>query len=141
MKKWIVIHICGMILLCLHSNSFSETGSGMPVKYISSCELDLNNDNKPDIVLLVETTKGRELIVLMRANDGYTTFVLSRGKPNMHLSCHFGKSIKETSAGKGKREGKVYKTPGTYIQLAQPEGASAAYFWNGKGFKEVWTSD
>lgn len=141
MKKWIVHVYWIIIFICFSSNSFSETGDGIPLKYISSCELDFNNDSEPDIALLIETTKGRELIVLMKTATGYNTFVVSREKPNMHLSCHFGKSIKETSAGKGKKEGKVYKTPGSYIQLTQPEGSSVVYFWNGEGFKEVWTSD
>ena len=43
--------------------------------------------------------------------SGYNAFVVSRGKPNMYLSCHFGKSVIETSAGKGKGTGKVYKSP------------------------------
>ena len=113
----------------------------MPLKYIYSCEFDFNNDDEPDIALLVETIRGRELIILMKTVSGYNAFVVSRGKPNMYLSCHFGKSVIETSAGKGKGTGKVYKTPGTYIQLTQPEGSSVVYFWNGSGFKEVWTSD
>ncbi|MBI4379504.1 MAG: hypothetical protein HY578_10455 [Nitrospinae bacterium] len=140
-KKY-VVYICWIIILIgFSSNSFPETGSGMPLKYISSCELDFNNDDNPDIAFLIETTKGRELIVLMRTKSGYNTFVVSNDKPNMFLSCHFGKTIKETSTGKGKGEGKIYEPPGTYIQLTQPEGSSVVYFWDGKGFKEVWTSD
>lgn len=119
--------------------SFAETGSGMPLKYVSSCELDFNNDNTPDIAILVETVRGVELIVLMRTANGYNTFIVSEGKSNMYLSCHFGKSITEVSTNKN--NGKVYKIPGTYIQLTQPEGASVTYFWNKSGFKEVWTSD
>jgi len=90
---------------------------------------------------LVETIKGRELIVLLRTEDGYNTFIVSKGKPGMYLTCHFGKSIKETSAGKG--EGKVYPTGGTYIKLTQPESSSVVYFWNSdkNTFQEVWTSD
>lgn len=139
MKYWTVCMILLGGIFCF--NSYAEIGSGMPVKYISSCELDLNNDNRPDLALLVETSKGRELIVLMRNESGYNSFLVSKGKPDMHLSCHFGKSIKETPAGKGKEKRKVYQTLGTYIQLTQPEGSSVAYFWNGKGFKEVWISD
>ena len=113
----------------------------MPIKYIDSCEIDLNNDNKPDIVLLVESAKGWELIVLMNIENGYKAYVLSTGKEGMYLSCHFGKEIRETSAGKGKREGKIYKTNGTYIKLTQPELSSVVYFWKDNAFQEVWTSD
>lgn len=142
MKKYI-FYICWLIIfVSVSSNAFSESGSGLPLKYISSCELDFNNDSKPDVALLVETLRGGELIVLMRTENGYNAFVvLKEKKTNMQLSCNFGESIKETAAGKGEREGKVYKTPGTYIQLTQPEGSSVVYFWNGNGFKEVWTSD
>jgi hypothetical protein len=111
----------------------------MPLKYISSCELDLNNDGELDITLLVETLNGRELIVLIRKAEGYKAFVLSKDKPNMHLSCHFGKSVKETIAGN--RKGRIFKTNGTYIKLTQPESSSIAYFWDNSGFKEVWTGD
>lgn len=130
-----------VVFLGFGSYTSAETGSGMPLKYISSCELDFNSDNKPDIAFLVETSRERELIVLMNTANGYNAFLVSRGKPNMYLSCHFGNTVKETATGKGKVEGKVYKTPGTYVQLTQPEGASVVYFWNGNGFKEVWTSD
>lgn len=141
MKKCIIYISWIIILSSFNSNSFSETGRGLPLKYISSCELDLDNNSEPDIALLVETIRGRELIILMKIASGYNSFVVSRGKPDMNLSCHFGKSIRETSAGKGKKQGKVYETPGTYIQLTLPEGSSVVYFWDGNGFKEVWTSD
>ena len=147
MKAHTVICMLVTIVLVCRSNSFSETGNGVPLKYISSCELDFNNDNEPDIALLVETLKYRELIVLMRAADGYDAFVVSK-KPfskgsivAVHLSCHFGKFIKETEAGKRKNEeAKIFETPGTYFQLFLPEHSSAAYFWNGSGFTEVWTA-
>jgi len=134
--------VCLFVLLSgLNSSSFAETGTGAPVKYISSCEIDLNNDGASDIALLVETLRGRELIVLMRTTQGYSAFEVSTDKPNMQLSCHFGERIIETSAGKGKGTGKVHNTPGAYIKLTLPESSSVVYFWNAKGFKEVWTSD
>jgi hypothetical protein len=140
MKIHILIYLM-IIISGLISVSFAETGTGMPLKYISSCEIDLNDDNEPDIAMLVETIRGRELIVLMRTGNGYNAFVVARDKANMFLSCHFGKYVKETGAGKGGEKRKVYETPGTYIKLTQPEGSSVVYFWTGKGFKEVWTSD
>jgi hypothetical protein len=117
-------------------------GNGQPLKYISSCEIDLNGDNESDVALLVETVRGRELIVLLKTATGYNVSVLANDKPNMYLSCHFGKTITETVAGPGhKTSGKVYETPGAYIELFEPEGARVAFFWNGTGFQEVWTAD
>lgn len=136
----LALHLAVMVT-GLYSFSLAATGTGLPLKNSSSCELDLNNDNEPDIALLVETRKGRELIVLMRTSSGYSANVVSRDKPDMNLSCYLGKSVVETTAGTGKVMGKVCKTPGAYIQLKQPEGSSVVYFWNGKGFTEVWTSD
>ena len=141
MKNWVVYFCCMVIYLGFSSYCYAETGTGIPLKYISSCELDFNDDEKPDIALLIETRRGWELIVLITNASGYNAIVVSRDKPNMYLSCHFGKTIKETLAGKGKDKGKAYETLGTYMQLTQPEGSSVAYFWDGKGFREVWTSD
>jgi hypothetical protein len=130
-----------VLILYFPSSCFSQQGDGLPLKYISSCEIDLNNDNKTDIVLLVDTYNGRELIVLLKIDGGYRAFLLSNDKPNVHLSCHYDRFIQETSAGKGKKNGKVYETNGTYIKLFQPESSSIVFFWDKNSFKEVWTSD
>ena len=131
-----------VILSGVCSGSPQEYGYGLPLKYISSCEIDLNGDNVSDVAMLVETSRGRALIVLIKTAEGYNAFVLSRDKPNMYLSCHIGKTITETTAGPGhNKSGKVYQTLGAYLQLFEPEGASVAFFWNGSGFSEVWTAD
>ena len=74
MKSYLV-YLCSIIIAITgfipDSSSETDTLIGMPLKYISGCELDLNNDNEVDIVLLVETTRGRELIALMNAPSGY----------------------------------------------------------------------
>jgi hypothetical protein len=114
---------------------------GVPVKYLSSCQMDLNNDNELDLVFFVETVKGPKLIALLKTSRGYSSCVVSRDNPNMNMSCQYGKMVMETSAGKEKRTAKSFATPGAYIELKQPEGAAVAYFWNGNGFTEVWTSD
>ena len=113
-------------------------GGGEPLKYISSCEIDLNNDDQPDIAFLVETLLGRELIVLLRTDKGYNAFLVSKNAEGMYLSCHVGNTVRESEAFD---DPKVYKTPGAYLELYLPEGAAAAYFWNGSGFTEVWTAD
>ena len=59
--------LCSILcFLVLPFGSKATSGNGMPVKYLSSCELDFNRDGKPDIALLIETKMGRELIVLIR---------------------------------------------------------------------------
>ena len=128
------------LAISLNLECFAESGSGTPLKYISSCEIDLNNDDEVDITLLVETVRGRELIALIKIENGYKAYLLSKGKEDMQLSCHFGREIKETSTGKGKRKGKVYEINGAYIKLTLPESSSVVYFWTDSGFKEVWTS-
>jgi hypothetical protein len=142
MRKYIAC-ICGVIIsIGFYSHSFSEEGNGTPLKYISSCELDLNNDNQTDIAMLVETVRGREVIVLLTVQPNvYKAYVIpvEQATPNIYMNCRFGKFIKEFSGGK--KKGKAYTTPGTYIELFQPESSARAYFWDGKGFKEVLTSD
>lgn len=127
-----------LVLIC--SVSIAEAQVEIPLsKNVASCELDLNNDGNLDIAISIETSRGKEVIALLKNGNGYNAFVLRSGKSNMYLSCLHGENIYETSAGKGTR--KTYKTLGSYIQLTQPEGASVAYFWNGSGFNEVWTAD
>lgn len=135
--------ICLSLLLPINKIGLAQSGSGDPVKYISSCEIDLNADDQPDVALLIETIKGRELIVLLRADSSYTAYLVKKDIPqNMFLSSHFGKELKETIAGEGKnKKPKTYKTQGTYLLLYFPEGPSYGYFWDGTKFQEVWTAD
>jgi hypothetical protein len=114
------------------------TGAGDPLKYVSSCEMDFNGDGQPDMALLVDTLIGRQLIVLLKTAKGYDAYVVSRGRPEMYLSCHFGNTIYESKAF---NNAKTYKTPGSFLLLHQAEGASVGFFWEGTGFKEVWTAD
>ena len=130
-----------LLLIVGTASASAQTGNGDPLKYIASCELDFNNDGQTDIALLVETVRGRELIILLKTKDAYTAYEVANVPPLMHLSCRFGRALKETAAGRQGTEAKVHRTPGTYIRLNQPEGASMAYFWNGTGFTRVWTSD
>ncbi len=134
MKYFVIVSILSFSLA-----SQSYTGDGMPFKYISSCELDLNGDGKSDKALLIEGLNGRELLALVAKPKGYDTSVVATGKENMFLSCRFGTEVKETLAGTGK--GKSYKTPGAYLELVKPESSAVAYIWSNGAFKEVWTAD
>ncbi len=136
-----IIVCSAMFILSLSFVAIAASGNGMPVKYISSCELDFNNDDKADIALLIESTMGRELIVLMRNSNGFDSYVLRTGKQDMYMSCHFGMEIRETVAGKGERKARIHKTNGTYLQAIYPESSSVAYYWKDDEFKTVWTSD
>lgn len=113
-----------------------------PMRYISSCQLDLDNDKNIDIAFLAITNYGWELIVLLYKPDGYKAYVLSKGKENMYLTGHYGSRIKATIAGNGKKQkSKPIKTNGTYLQLHAPEGSAVAYYWGREKFQEVWVSD
>lgn len=121
------------------SAAWTFTGDGMPFKYISSCEIDLNGDQKADKALLIEGLNGRELLVLTAKARGYEAHVVANGKPHMFLSCKIGSEVKETIAGGG--SGKIHKTPGAYLQLMKPESSAVAYVWNKGSFQEIWTAD
>lgn len=110
-----------------------------PLGYISSCEIDLNNDGSTDIVLFVESISGRDLIALLKTKSGYDKYIVAKNIDNMFLRCRFGKTV---TCSKAICENNIiYTTPGAFIELKQSEGASVVYFWNGHGFTEVWTSD
>lgn len=132
-----IMFLIGFMVFSVKALSF--TGDGMPFKYISSCEIDLNGDNRSDKAILIEGLAGRELIALIAKKKGYDALVVSTGKDHMYLNCKFGNEVKETVAGSGK--GKVYKTPGTFLELIKPESSSVAFVWTKGSFKEVWTSD
>ena len=132
--------LTAIVVILFITDARGQAGIGAPVRYLSSCEVDLNNDGQSDVVLLVETVRGRELIVLLKTRDAYAVYDFPNIGALMVLSCRFGRTVTETEAGK-KPDNRIHKTSGTYIQLTQPEGASLVYYWNGKGFTGVWTSD
>lgn len=113
---------------------------GAPAKFLTSCEIDLNGDKQADLVLSVVTVRGLEVIALMASGETYKGFVLSKNHPpEMRLSCEFGESVKETSAGSSNRRPRIVRTPGAYVELSLPEGSSFAYVWTGTGFVQIAT--
>jgi len=100
----------------------------------SSCEIDLNGDGRSDIAFIAETSRGYELIVLLRRARGYKTFLLYEGKPAMGLSCHDSGTF-ETAGGT------TYETNGAYLMLEKFGNPSIAYFWVRRKFKEVWMAE
>lgn len=113
--------------------------AGLPVRFLASCEIDLDADRRLDLVLSLQTVRGYETIALMAHEPGYTAHVLSVGQDKLGLECRFGRTVKETTVGGGK--GRIVETPGTYVVVNQPEGASAAYVWSKGSFLQVWLSD
>ena len=131
---WITLSV--VTISCV---SFGYGQGGIPLKYIGGCEIDIDNNKTIDLVLLLESSNGWELLVLRRLDSGYKVHQVTTGKTNMNLQCKFGTRVNETRAGKS--AGRVHTTNGTYLLLSQPESSSVAYFWKNNGFIEVWTSD
>ena len=122
------------------ATAYGQSADGQPVKFHASCQVDLTGDKRADLVLLVETVRGPELIALVStAAAGYSTFVLSRKPVGGILSCELGPEVRETKAGRG--SGRVVRTPGAFVHVTWPESAAVAYVWNMDRFLEVWTSD
>lgn len=115
--------------------------AGLPVKFIEGCEVDLNNDGKHDVSLLIETSEGYQLIVLFSTAKGYDSHIVAKFDSKMNLSCAYGKTLESTVAGKGKIDRKLYDVNGPYLLLSLPESSAVAYFWNNNGFQEVWVRD
>ncbi len=134
--------LTAIVFLCLNDPGVcGDPEAGRPVGFLGGCEIDLNADSNADTALLIDTSMGYELVILMKSSATAKYHQLRAFKSKMHLRCHYGKQLKETDAGPGKNKGKTYQTNGTYLKLTQLEGASVAYFWSGDAFKEVWTAD
>lgn len=108
-----------------------------PLKYLSSCEVDLNADDEPDAVFLVETARGHELVILLRRSKAYEAHSFSVTREQ--LSCPISDTVSETASAAG--AGRQLKTPGAYVLLRQPEGPARAFVWTSGKFIEIWTRD
>jgi hypothetical protein len=80
----------------------SPSTDGRPANVPASCEIDLTGDQRADLVLLIETARGTELIVLVPGDrDGaYATFVLSSGPAGGLVKCQTATEVRETRAGR-----------------------------------------
>jgi hypothetical protein len=112
-------------------------GKPVPTLQIeASCEVDLNADQTPDIALVAETSRGFELIVLMRRGRGYSTFVVHKGKQRMGLTCWRGKKMPVPGS-----KTKTVKTNGAYLVLEKRGKPFVAFYWARRTFQDVWADD
>jgi len=141
--KRIMLSFTAILFFSIHIHvAFAQQmGSGKPIAFVSGCDVDLNKDGDADSALLIHSSSGYELIVIMRLKEGTKSYVLNRSSALRHLTCQYGLQIKETDAGPGKKKGKIYEIDREFITLLQPESSEVAYFWMDGEFKEVWLSD
>ena len=112
------------------------------------CRLDWNHDGRGDLAVFapsgdrVRGDQEYELVVMYESEEGYAWERLSESAPwiDPALSCKTGDTVTETAAGRGDAPPRTFDTGGSYVEIAQAEGAVVAYFWDGE-VREVWTSD
>lgn len=113
----------------------------------SSCAIDLDNDKRDDLVIVVKTREGAEVWALLRRGTNPEAHLLHRVGNDKNpetplLTCKTGGTITETLAGKGDRKTpRTFATNGKYVEIVYPECSSITYFWDKDHFTEVWTSD
>jgi hypothetical protein len=134
-----ILHLFGVGVSFVLSSAAPAQGIGLPVKFLSSCEIDLNGDRQPDLVLELEASSGQQIVALLKNDSGYEAHVITTEMSTMLMSCRLGDSIQPTTAGSG--TGQRSAVPGAYVYFNSPEGASVAYYWAGASFAEVWVSD
>lgn len=136
--------IASLIILAIGVGAISiqtavDSTIANPAILVSSCQLDLNGDEMTDIAELIESDRGRELVILIRSDSSFTAFTFPDTlSTEFQLSCAQGATIQGyTDAGQEVER----TTAGAYLILYQPESAAFAYFWNGLTFEQVWISD
>jgi len=127
--------VCFMCILWKPTFSINEQEVGIPIKYISGFEIDLDSNGEYDTIVLIERSDGQELIVLMKKENKYIAHILAKGLRNELLATRWGNKeiIKSIS-------GTEYCINGPYIMLKHPEGPAVIYFWDERIFQEVWIS-
>ena len=128
--------------LVVHAQG-GQAGDGRPAKFLGSCEADVTGDGRAELVQLVETIRGVELIAMVPTDaGGYSAFLLRRDKPGSAgiLQCQYAPEVTETRAGPGDRQPRVRKTPGAFVHLLFRETSSVACVWTQNRFSEIWTS-
>lgn len=127
--------------LCALPSQAYNGDQNAPLTSSINCRIDLNNDGKKDIAILLQHTNGYggTLFALVSNKDNYDAQELITVDNPVNLHCKYGKEIKETTASNLK--GSVYKTNGAYILLEQLETTSFAFYWDENNPKSVKVSD
>jgi hypothetical protein len=143
MRRVLVAGLASALFAITVQTQGGTTGDSRPARFFASCEADVTGDGRADLVQLIETVRGVELIALVStATGGYAAHVLRQWKGDAGiLRCQYGPQVTETTAGRGDPQPKVLKTPGAYVHLIFPETSSVAYVWTADRFVELWTSD
>lgn len=135
-------HIFKFILFALSITFLNSTSNkAIPLKYISGCQIDLDKNGELDLAFIIESSNGSELIVLMRKEGRYKSYLLFKECDHMNLSGNYGFNLVATNAGKGKLEKRKVKTNGTYLLLSKPESSKIAFYWDKNKFQQVWLAD
>lgn len=143
----IALMVAGVVLACAStpgSGGGPRSAEATRVDCLAACEIDLTGDGEPDTALYLESGGRQRLVILVRTPSGldaYSWRVKERDGPDLKMTCQPGSLLWETEAGPGTKTRKEHRTPGAFVELSQPEGGVAAYYWNGKRFEEVWTAD
>jgi len=77
MKKSVLIFM--LLIFSITKYSWAQQHSGLPIDFVGGCEIDLNKDGNLDIALLINTTEGYKLMVVIRHNSALRTLFL--GEP------------------------------------------------------------
>jgi hypothetical protein len=125
-------HVLSIFIIMISINCAwsSDPLDGFPIAYVSGCEVDLNKDGINDNAVLLHTSNGYELIVVMRFIDNSKSHILYRSRELTYLSCRYGRQIKETVSGNEEKRGRIYDVNGPYLALVQPEVSTVAFFWS-----------
>lgn len=125
-----------LFIILLTSTALSFALDARPIKYLSSCEIDLSGSSEDDLAMLVETKQGRELIVLIREAKSFRPVVVQKVSNLHQITCLHAPQVVGYQNGKKKS----FKTSGGYIRLYQPEGSAKALFFFEDKLYETWVS-
>ena len=112
-----------------------------PVKFYKGCEVDFDNNGFTDVAMLVQTTKGVELMVIMKNKSGGRAFLLHEGSGLPRLSCRYKESVNAIVQIVGENKKAPHTINAHVIVMIRPEAATWLYYWEGNGFSELWLSD
>lgn len=119
--------------------------SGRPVRFYEGCEADFDGNGFTDVAMLVNTSRGVELIVIMKNMDDGRVFLLFESdepvSKSLHLSCQYEVSVDAIVQVVGENRKSPHTINANVIEMVYPEGAAWIYFWKENGFSDLWLSD